>query len=104
MPAGLVRIGGIKCVVIGHEKGRDTDEKLKRNSYPIFTPKMYVQSLIQYNSRSDQWSMNGRFTWQQSAATGLYLLYNHIQDYDGIPIESSTKSFVIKYSYLFDAF
>ena len=31
MPAGLVRIGGIKCVVIGHEKGRDTDEKLKRN-------------------------------------------------------------------------
>ena len=31
MPAGLVRIDGIKCVVIGHEKGRDTDEKLKRN-------------------------------------------------------------------------
>ena len=31
MPAGLVRIGGIKCMVIGHEKGRDTDEKLKRN-------------------------------------------------------------------------
>ncbi|RZO18107.1 MAG: acetyl-CoA carboxylase carboxyltransferase subunit alpha [Verrucomicrobiaceae bacterium] len=31
MPAGLVRINGIRCVVIGHEKGRDTDEKLKRN-------------------------------------------------------------------------
>ncbi|MEC8906158.1 MAG: acetyl-CoA carboxylase carboxyltransferase subunit alpha [Verrucomicrobiota bacterium] len=31
LPAGLVRIDGIKCVVIGHEKGRDTDEKLKRN-------------------------------------------------------------------------
>jgi acetyl-CoA carboxylase carboxyl transferase subunit alpha len=31
MPAGLVRIDGIKCVVIGHEKGRDTEEKLKRN-------------------------------------------------------------------------
>ena len=31
MPAGLVRIDGIRCVVIGHEKGRDTNEKLKRN-------------------------------------------------------------------------
>ena len=67
-----------------------------------FTPKMYVQSLVQYNSRSDQWSMNGRFIWQQSAATGLYLVYNHIQDYDGIPIKSSTRSVILKYSYLFD--
>ena len=67
-----------------------------------FTPKMYVQSLVQYNSRSDQWSMNGRFIWQQSGATGLYLVYNHIQDYDGIPIKSSTRSVILKYSYLFD--
>jgi len=67
-----------------------------------FTPKMYVQSLVQYNSRSDQWSMNGRFIWQQSAATGLYLVYNHFQDYDGIPIKSSTRSVILKYSYLFD--
>jgi len=31
------------------------------------------------------------------------LVYNQAQDYDGIPIEKSTKSFVLKYSYLFDA-
>ena len=84
--------------------GNFTTNLIRARITYAFTPKMYVQSLIQYNSRSDQWSMNGRFTWQQSAATGLYLVYNHIQDYDGIPIESSTKSFVIKYSYLFDAF
>ena len=63
---------------------------------------MYIQSLLQYNSRTDQWSMNGRCIWQQSAATGLYLVYNQTQDYDGIPLETSTKSFVVKYSYLFD--
>jgi len=68
-----------------------------------FSPKMYIQSLLQYNNQSDQWSMNWRFIWQQSAATGLYLVYNQTQDYDGIPIETSTKSFVVKYSYLFDA-
>ncbi len=31
MPGGFAEIGGIKCVVIGHQKGRDTKENLKRN-------------------------------------------------------------------------
>ena len=73
-----------------------------RITYAI-TPKIYIQSLLQYNNQSDQYSMNWRFIWQQSAATGLYVVYNQSQDYDGIPIANSTKSFVIKYSYLFDA-
>ena len=68
-----------------------------------FSPKIYIQSLLQYNNQSDEWSMNWRFIWQQSAATGLYLVYNQVQDYDGIPITKSTKSFALKYSYLFDA-
>ena len=73
-----------------------------RITYAI-TPKIYIQSLLQYNNQSDQYSMNWRFIWQQSAATGLYVVYNQSQDYDGIPIANSIKSFVIKYSYLFDA-
>lgn len=31
MPGGFATIGGQKCVVIGHQKGRDTKENLKRN-------------------------------------------------------------------------
>jgi len=31
MPGGFARIGGKKVVVIGHQKGRDTKENLKRN-------------------------------------------------------------------------
>jgi len=69
-----------------------------------FSPKLYIQSLIQYNNQSDEWSMNWRLIWQQSAATGLYLVYNQTQDYDGIPMNSKTKSLVVKYSHLFDAF
>lgn len=68
-----------------------------------FSPKIYIQSLLQYNNQSDEWSMNWRFIWQQSAATGLYLVYNETQDYDGIPIQNQSKSIIIKYSYLFDA-
>jgi acetyl-CoA carboxylase carboxyl transferase subunit alpha len=31
MPGGLATIGKYRCVVIGHQKGRDTKENLKRN-------------------------------------------------------------------------
>jgi acetyl-CoA carboxylase carboxyl transferase subunit alpha len=31
MPGGFATIGGVRCVVIGHQKGRDTKENLKRN-------------------------------------------------------------------------
>ncbi len=31
MPCGLAKIDGIRCVVIGHQKGRDLKENLKRN-------------------------------------------------------------------------
>ena len=31
MPGGLARIGGRSCVVIGHQKGRNTKENLERN-------------------------------------------------------------------------
>ena len=31
MPGGFAQIGDFKCVVIGHQKGRDTKENLLRN-------------------------------------------------------------------------
>lgn len=31
MPAGFARLGGQRCVVVGHQKGRNTKENLKRN-------------------------------------------------------------------------
>ena len=69
-----------------------------------FSPKIYIQFLIQYNNQSDEWSINSRFIWQKSAATGLYLVFNQTQDYDGIPIDYKTTSMVFKYSYLFDVY
>ena len=67
-----------------------------------FSPKMYLQALLQYNNQSGVSSINWRFIIQQSAGSGLYLVYNQTEDYDGIPLQSKSRSFILKYSQLFD--
>jgi hypothetical protein len=70
-----------------------------------FTPRLFVQSLVQYNDRDNVWSMNFRFTWLQTANTGLFVVYNDsrnifdpLQSIPGIPARSLT----VKFSHLFD--
>ncbi len=71
-----------------------------------FTPRVYVQSLLQYNDRSDLWSVNLRFGWLQSANTGLFVVYNDVQWLDEDPFEPRSgplsRSLVIKFSRMFD--
>ena len=67
-----------------------------------FSPKMYLQALLQYNNQSGVSSVNWRFILQQSAGSGLYIVYNQMEDYDGIPIDSKSQSLILKYSQLFD--
>lgn len=63
-----------------------------------FTPRIFTQSLIQYNSVSDIWSANIRFGWLQQANTGLFVVYNQVNG-DGT---INNRSFTIKYSRMFD--
>ena len=44
-----------------------------------FTPRIYVQALLQYNDRARLWSTNLRFGWLQTANTGLFVVYNDTQ-------------------------
>ena len=65
-----------------------------------FNTLMNVQGLVQYNDRTDRWSTNVRFTWQQTAATGLYVVYNNTEAFNGLgPVN---RAFIVKYSYMFD--
>lgn len=41
-----------------------------------FTPRMYLQSLVQYNSQAGSWSGNIRYGWLNTAGTGLFIVYN----------------------------
>jgi hypothetical protein len=65
-----------------------------------FTPLVNTQALVQYNDRTSRWSTNLRFTWQRTAATGLYIVYNDTEAFSGLgPVN---RAFVIKYSHMFD--
>ena len=65
-----------------------------------FTTSMNAQTLVQYNDRSRRWSTNLRFNWQRTAATGLYIVYNDTERFDGLGPEN--RAFVIKYSHMWD--
>ena len=48
----------------------------------FFTPRIYLQSLIQRSSQADAWSANLRFGWLNTAGTGLFIVYNNVQGFD----------------------
>ncbi|WP_208103812.1 DUF5916 domain-containing protein [Flagellimonas ochracea] len=66
-----------------------------------FTPRMFLQSLIQRNNVSNITSVNARFAWLQNANTGLFVVFNIVKDddlIDGI----DNQVFTIKYTHRFD--
>ena len=63
-----------------------------------FTPRLYVQSLVQYNSVADAWSANFRIGWLQQANTGLFLVLNATT----LKGDPNNRSFIVKYSRMFD--
>lgn len=66
-----------------------------------FTPRMFVQSLVQHNNISNITSINARFGWLQNANTGLFVVLNLVKDndyLDGI----NNQSITLKYTHRFD--
>ena len=50
-------------------------------------------------------SSNLRFGWLREANTGLYVVYNEIDEFGGDPLFArSDRSVIVKYSYLLDVF
>ncbi len=65
-----------------------------------FTPSVFVQSLLQYNDRTNRWSMNLRFHFLETAGTGLFLVYNDTEGLNGFgPVN---RAFIVKYVRQFD--
>ena len=63
-----------------------------------FTPKIYTQALIQYNSVIDTWSANIRLSMLRTANNGLFLVYNESRKTGDLLY----RGFTIKYSHMFD--
>ena len=45
-----------------------------------FTPRIYLQSLLQYNRQTDTFSTNIRFGWLNTAGTGLFVVLNNLEN------------------------
>jgi hypothetical protein len=66
----------------------------------FFTPRILVQSLMQYSNQARMWSANARFSWLGTAGTGLFVVYNDGQEADGMFEwrRPQTRSLIVKYS------
>ncbi len=80
----------------------DADLGRLRLAY-AFTPKLFVESLFQYNTAADQWSSNVRFGRRHTANTGLFLVYNDIEEI-GRSVQENQQQLIVKYSRLIDIF
>ena len=67
-----------------------------------FTPLIYLQAFVQYNDDIDAWSSNIRFSWLNTAGTGLFVVYNDSQGLGNERIGPQNRSFIVKYNYQFD--
>ena len=82
-----------------------------RVSY-AFTPRIFLQGLLQYNDQAEIWSTNIRFGWLQTANTGLFVVFNQASAIDLLEDgglfygfgDLRIRSLTLKYTYLFDVF
>jgi hypothetical protein len=49
----------------------------------FFTPRVFAQSLVQYNNQARVWTANARFGWLATAGTGLFVVFNDGEEAEG---------------------
>ena len=67
-----------------------------------FTPRVFVQALVQYNDRARLWSSNIRFGMLSDANRGLFIVFDDIEGFDRYRPPGAGRSLTVKYSHLFD--
>jgi len=69
-----------------------------------FTPKIQLQALLQYNDNDGTFDTNIRFSWLRTASSGLYVVYNEVDEGSAGLEQPSGRELILKYSYIFDVF
>ena len=66
----------------------------------FFTPRIFLQSLVQYNNQDRVWTANARFGWLNTAGTGLFVVFNEAQEADGpaLWVAPQARSFTVKFT------
>jgi len=66
-----------------------------------FTPRIYLQSLTQYNNQTTSLSSNVRFSWLGPGGTGLFLVFNEGRQ-TGENARPLDRAFLVKFTRQFD--
>jgi hypothetical protein len=86
--------------------GRFTTNLARARVSYSFTPRTFVQALVQYNDDASVWSANIRFGWLQQANTGLFIVYNDTQDLEDAGLRANRpvtgRSLIVKISRMID--
>jgi hypothetical protein len=70
----------------------------------FFTPRIYVQSLIQYSDQADNWAANLRFGWLNTAGTGLFIVFNEAHGVGALERDTPlNRGLIIKFTRQFSA-
>jgi hypothetical protein len=66
----------------------------------FFTPRVFVQTLTQYNNQAEAFTANLRFAWLNTAGTGLFIVLNDGEAADSFTRwrEPLARSLTIKYT------
>jgi Domain of unknown function (DUF5916) len=66
----------------------------------FFTPRIMLQTLVQYSNQARVWTANARFGWLSTAGTGLFIVYNEGQEADGFFQwnRPQARSLIVKYT------
>ena len=67
-----------------------------------FSPRIFLQALVQYNDSADLWSANLRFGVLRQANTGLFVVYNDTRGLNDITPLGGGRSLILKFSQMFD--
>jgi hypothetical protein len=66
-----------------------------------FTPRIYLQTLTQYNNQTHSFAANVRFSWLGPAGTGLFVVLNEGRE-TGINARPLQRAVVVKFTRQFD--
>lgn len=66
----------------------------------FFTPRIFIQTLTQFNNQQRIWTANARFGWLNTAGTGLFIVFNDGEEADGFFRwqRPRSRSLVVKYT------
>lgn len=66
----------------------------------FFTPRVFIQTLTQFNNQQKIWTANARFGWLNTAGTGLFVVFNDGEQADGFFSwqRPKSRSLVVKYT------